>query len=93
MTCEREWRTGATTKQQGQIGASSLIQKCSLNRYILITPYFSWHKLKRGLFSNLVIQPEIPGNADNEEHNKCGHVSDCPLSAEETGTQQSMCSI
>lgn len=36
----------------------NLVQKWSLNRYILITAYFSWHKLKRGLFSNVVIQSE-----------------------------------
>lgn len=71
----------------------NLAQKYSLNRDISRTHYFSWHKLKCGLFTNLVIRPEVPGNADNEEQTKRGHVTDCPASGEETGIQQSMCSI
>lgn len=57
-----------------------LVQKCSVNRDTYVS--FSWLKLECGLFSNLAIRPEVPGNADNEEHTDCGHVPDCPMSGE-----------
>lgn len=60
MTCEgrvEDWSNNKATRSNWCLFIN-LVQKCSLNRYILITAYFSWHKLKHGLFSNLVIQPE-----------------------------------